>query len=130
MAGSSPTARTNPVQFDIYVQPFPDTVAGQMESVWRRRRGAALEPRRQGAVLLRRADAHDGAGQRSRPTFSNGAPVVLFAAAPSRPGYTNDSHRWQIAPDGKRFLLLHPAGGEQQAPPLDVVVNWTTLLKE
>ena len=63
-----------------------------------------------------------------RPTFSNGAPVALFDA-PVLAGYTNDSHRWQVAPDGQRFLLLINAG-QDQAPPLDVVVNWPALLKQ
>ena len=62
-----------------------------------------------------------------RPTFSHGAPVALFDA-PVQAGYTNDSHRWQVAPDGKRFLLLTNAG-KDQAPPLDVIVNWWALLK-
>ena len=63
-----------------------------------------------------------------RPTFSNGAPVALFDA-PIQAGYTSDSHRWQVAPDGQRFLLLIDAG-QDQAPPLDVVVNWPALLKQ
>jgi len=62
-----------------------------------------------------------------RPTFSSGSPVALFDA-PIQAGYTADSHRLQLAPDGKRFLLLANAGKEQ-APPLDVVVNWPGLLK-
>jgi hypothetical protein len=40
-----------------------------------------------------------------RPTFSNKAPAALFDA-PVQSGYTADSHRWQVAPDGQRFLLL------------------------
>ena len=63
-----------------------------------------------------------------RPTFSHGAPTALFDA-PVQAGYTSDSHRWQVAPDGKRFLLLVNAGTEQ-APPLDVIVNWPALLKK
>ena len=63
-----------------------------------------------------------------RPTFSRGTPVPLFNA-PVQPGYTNDGHRWQVAPDGKRFLLLNSAA-KDQAPPLDVVVNWQMLLKK
>lgn len=34
---------------------------------------------------------------------------------------------YTVAPDGKRFLVLTPAGGSQ---PLEVVVNWTALLKK
>ena len=62
-----------------------------------------------------------------RPTFSNGAPVALFEA-PIQPGYIADSHREQVAPDAKRFLLLANAG-KDQAPPLDVVINWPALLR-
>ena len=34
---------------------------------------------------------------------------------------------YTIAPDGKRFLMLKPAGGSQ---PLEVVVKWPALLKK
>jgi hypothetical protein len=34
---------------------------------------------------------------------------------------------YAVAPDGKRFLVLTPAGGSQ---PLEVVVNWPALLKQ
>jgi hypothetical protein len=61
------------------------------------------------------------------PTFSSGPPAALFEA-PVQPGYTADSHRWQLAPDGTRFLLL-AYDGKQQVAPLDVVVNWPSLLK-
>ena len=62
-----------------------------------------------------------------RPTFSNGVPVALFDA-PVQPGYTSDAHRWQLAPDGKRFLLLASAG-KDEAVPVRVIVNWPALLK-
>jgi hypothetical protein len=45
-----------------------------------------------------------------------------------QPWYINDSDRSQVAPDGRRFLLL-VAAGETPAPPIDVVVNWRTLLR-
>jgi hypothetical protein len=61
-----------------------------------------------------------------RPTFSNTAPVALFDA-PVQFGYANDSHRWQVLPDGRRFLLLTNVG-KDQAPLLDVVVNWQAEL--
>ena len=61
------------------------------------------------------------------PTFSSGTPVALFDA-PIQAGYTNDTHRWQLAPDAKRFLLLTLAG-QQQAPPLEVIVNWLPTAK-
>ena len=112
--------------FDIFVQPFPDASRGK----WMVSSGGGVEPRwsRDGKELFYFSGQTLMAVPVSlNPTFSNGAPVAMFDAA-VQAGYTNDSHRWQVAPDGKRFLLLAPAG-QQQAPPLEVVVNWPALLK-
>jgi Tol biopolymer transport system component len=112
--------------FEIYVQPFPDASQGK----WMVSSGGGTEPRW-------RPDGRElfyFSGQRLmavpvslNPTFSNGAPVALFEAA-IQAGYVNDSDRWQVAPDGQRFLLL-PPDGQQQAPPLEVTVNWQAALK-
>jgi Tol biopolymer transport system component len=110
--------------FDIYVQPFPDAGQGQ----WMVSSGGGSEPRwrRDGKELFYFSGQSLIAVPVSlTPTFSSGTPVKLFDAA-IQVGYTNDSHRWQVAPDG-RFLLLVPAG-RQQAPPVEVIVNWPALL--
>jgi dipeptidyl aminopeptidase/acylaminoacyl peptidase len=113
--------------FEIYVQPFPDPSQGK----WMVSNGGGSEPRwsRDGKELFYFS------GQRLMavpvsvaPTFSFGPAVALFEA-PIPAGYTNDSHRWQVAPDGKRFLLLAPAT-RAQASPIDVLVNWPALLKK
>jgi dipeptidyl aminopeptidase/acylaminoacyl peptidase len=113
--------------WEIYVQPFPNASEGK----WMVSSGGAVEPRwsRDGKELFYFS------GQTlmtvpvsMRPTFSHGAPTALFDA-PVQAGYTSDSHRWQVAADGKRFLLLINAG-KDQAPPLDVVANWPALLKK
>ena len=112
--------------WEIYVQPFPDASEGK----WMVSSGGGVEPRwsRDGKELFYFSGQTLMAVPVSvRPTFSNGAPVALFDA-PVQAGYTSDSHRWQLAPDGKRFLLLINAG-KDQAPPLDVVVNWPALLR-
>ena len=113
--------------WEIYVQPFPNASDGK----WMVSSGGGVEPRwsRDGKELFYFSGQTLMAVPVSlRPTFSTGAPVALFDA-PVQAGYTNDSHRWQVAPDGKRFLLLANAG-KDQAPPLDVVVNWPALLEE
>jgi hypothetical protein len=46
----------------------------------------------------------------------------LFGVLPAAVGSP-----YSIAPDGKRFLVAMPLGGAQ---PLEVVVNWPTLLKQ
>jgi Tol biopolymer transport system component len=110
--------------WEMYVQPFPNASDGK----WMIARGGA-EPRwsRDGKELLYFADQSlMSVPVSTRPTFASGAPVALFNA-PVQAGYTNDSDRWQPAPDGRRFLLLANSGRDQ-APPLDVVVNWLRLL--
>jgi serine/threonine protein kinase len=112
--------------FEVYVQPFPEASNGK----WMISSGGGTEPRW----------SHDGrelfflAGQtlmsvpvRLTPTFSAGTPVALFET-PNQSGYTNESDIWQVAPDGKRFLML-PPDGSQAGPPLQVIVNWQALLK-
>ena len=113
--------------WEIYVQPFPNASDGK----WMVSSGGGVEPRwsRDGKELLYFAgQTLMAVPVNLRPTFSNGAPTALFDA-PIQPAYTADSHRWQVAPDGKRFLLL-VNGGKGEAPPLDVVVNWPALLKK
>ena len=113
--------------FEIYVQPFPDAAGGK----WLVSNGGGVEPRwsRDGKELFYfSGQTLMAVPVNLQPTFSNGAPVALFDA-PIQPGYTSDSHRWQIAPDGTRFLLL-AAAGNNQGTPLDVIVNWTALLKK
>lgn len=112
--------------WEIYVQPFPDASGGK----WVVSKGGGVEPRwsRDGKELFYFAGQTLMAAPVSlQPTFSGGAPVALFDA-PIQSGYTQDSHRWQLSPDGKRFLLLAKVG-QDAAPPLDVIVNWSTLLK-
>ena len=48
-------------------------------------------------------------------------PRELFAVS------AGGSQPYAVAPDGKRFLVRAPVGSSQ---PLDVVVNWTALLKQ
>ena len=97
--------------WEIYVQPFPNASDGK----WMVSSGGGVEPRwsRDGKELFYfSGQTLMAVPVNVRPTFSNGPPVALFDA-PVQPGYTNDGHRWQVAPDGKRFLLLINAGKDQ-----------------
>ncbi|HET9268097.1 MAG TPA: protein kinase [Vicinamibacterales bacterium] len=111
--------------FEIYVQPFPNASEGK----WMISNGGGVEPRwsRDGKELFYFAgQALMRVPVTLQPTFSAGVPTALFEA-PIQPGYSQDSHRWQLSPDGQRFLLLANAG-TGQGTPLDVIVNWTALL--
>jgi hypothetical protein len=63
------------------------------------------------------------------PTFWHGTPIQLFEA-PVPSGSTNEGDLWQAAPGGLKFVLLPMAGLQQAAPPLEVIVNWPTLLSK
>ncbi|MBY0506669.1 MAG: serine/threonine-protein kinase [Bryobacteraceae bacterium] len=56
-------------------------------------------------------------------SMASSTPRGLFAL---RTGTTINTYPYSVAPDGKRFLVLTPAGGSQ---PLEVIVNWPALLK-
>jgi hypothetical protein len=63
---------------------------------------------------------------RLSPVFTPGSPVRLFDA-PIQPWYVNDSDRTQVGEGGNRFLILADTG-QAVAPPVDVIVNWFSLL--
>ena len=69
----------------------------------------------------------------TQPTFRPGAPTLMFELPPI---YSSDFARlrrqWDVAPDGKRFLILAPgasATGESGKPRIVFVVNWLEELR-
>ena len=111
--------------WEIYVQTFPDTSGGK----WLVSKGGGAEPRwsRDGRELFYFSGRSlMSVPVRENPTFASGVATRLFDA-PIVPGYTADSHRWQVTADGQQFFLLAVAGGDRSAS-LDVIVNWPLLL--
>ena len=115
-------------RFETYVQPFPDASKGK----WVISQAGGVGPlwSRDGRELfffsgqkMMVVDVRVNGG-----SFSASAPRELFSAQVPA-GFSNDSHRWQLSPDGKRFLVMVPSSGAASAY-LDVVVNWETLLKQ
>ncbi|HSR05833.1 MAG TPA: protein kinase [Bryobacteraceae bacterium] len=115
-------------RYEVYVQPFPDASKGK----WLISQMDGVEPQWShdgrelfffsGQKLMKvEVDLHGG-------SFHASVPKELFSA-PVPPGYSNDSHRWQLSPDGKRFLVMIPPSGSAIAY-LDVIVNWESLLKQ
>jgi Tol biopolymer transport system component len=113
-------------RFEIYVRTFPDPSGGK----WPVSSAGGLEPRwtRDGKELLYwsgRKLMSMAVG--TTPTFVPGETRELFTA-PIQAGYTNDGHRWQVSPDGKRFLVL--THQENQPTPIRVVLNWPALIAD
>ena len=115
-------------RYEVYVQPFPDASKGK----WVISQTGGVEPQwsRDGRelfffsgqkLMMVEVDLHGA-------SFHSSVPKELFSA-PVPSGYSNDSHRWQLSPDGKRFLVMIPPSGSAIAY-LDVIVNWESLLKQ
>ena len=60
------------------------------------------------------------------PSFKPGVPKVLFQAPIYGGGGTTNQHRWDLTPDGQRFLI-NTAGGDV---PFTLVLNWQAGLKK
>jgi hypothetical protein len=113
-------------KFEIYVQPFPDPAGGK----WPISSGGGVEPRwsTQGDELFYFSGKKLMAvAVKTAPAFSAGVPHELFEA-PIEPGYTNDGHRWVVAPDGTFVMQTFPP--EISTSPITVIVNWPELLKK
>ena len=118
-------------RFNIYVRPFPDVSSGYWQvstdggtrPLWARNSQELFYLSVTGA-LMRVGVAHG-------PTWAATAPTKLFegryGAAANQTGRTYD-----IAPDGKRFLMIKAGGSaDQTAVPTSLVVvqNWREELK-
>jgi eukaryotic-like serine/threonine-protein kinase len=117
-------------QFEIYVRPFPDAYSG---SRWQVSSSGGRQPlwSRAGSELFYRdfSGALLSIPVRPGPAFSPGRPVKLFEGT----GYYGAGARgggrtYDVAPDGRRFLMLKGAG-QSQAPQLVVVLNWFEELR-
>ena len=64
------------------------------------------------------------------PVFTPGLPAALFPAPIWSGALTQNITRYDVTPDGRRFLInTLPAGTKVSAmPPMTVVLNWTTAL--
>jgi dipeptidyl aminopeptidase/acylaminoacyl peptidase len=110
---------------EVYVQPFPGT-AGEKWQI--SNQGEEPKWRQDGNELF-----YLGADQRlmavrirTSPRFEAARPVPLFEA-PAMIGNTLGlGTRYDVAPDGQRFLFNAPAGDPSK--PITVVVKWATTL--
>src|SRR5450759_471339 len=104
-------------QFEIYVVPFPNTIAAR----WAVSTRGGTEPlwSHRGSELISR----DGSGNlvavevKTTPTFSFGRPTLLFPAS----GFASEKLglQYALAPNDQRFLMIRPLPDK-----LIVVKNW------
>jgi serine/threonine-protein kinase len=117
-------------RFNIYVRPFPDISSGY----WQVSTGGGTRPlwarNSQELFYLNETGALMRVGVAQGPAWAATAPTQLFegryGAAAGQSGRTYD-----IAPDGKRFLMIKAGAAGQTTVPASLVVvqNWTEELK-
>jgi len=117
---------------EIYVQPFPTASDGR----WTISEGGGSQPRWRSdgkELFYISADSKVVAvGVSTNPTFQAGPRKVLFQAPIWGGGMTRQALRYDVTPDGKRFLIntVPTDAVATLAQPITVVLNWTALLKK
>jgi Tol biopolymer transport system component len=109
-------------QYEIYVKTFPElggnwqvSTAGGIEPRWRRDGKELFYLSTDGKVMS--VEVHtDGA-------FEIGTPQALFVT----PFKNASGWRYDVSPDGQRFLVNRPV--DEESSPITLVQNWTALLK-
>ncbi len=107
--------------WEIYVTTFPDATGK-----WQVSRGGGTEPRWRGdgkeIFYLDPKGTLTAVGVATDEGFSSSSPTPLFQLHARAPFASNDLYSYDVAPDGKRFLVnryLKP----DHVPPLTVVLN-------
>ncbi len=114
---------------EVYVRPFPDASAGK----WMVSKGGGNQPhwRRDGKELfyisadskMMSVDVSTGAG------FKSAVPKTLFPAPVMGGASATNTTRYDVSPDGKRFLI-NTVGDAGSSLAITVVLNWQAALKK
>jgi len=108
---------------EIYVIPFPPESNG---SRWMISRGGGVQPRwsRDGKKLYYISPDWSlmAVPVRTGPIFQAGTPQSLFNTQMVDTGIRTGPMSWDIAPDGKRFLII--TDKSQETASVNVILNW------
>ena len=119
-----------PPTFDVFVRPFPNVDDDRWRISSDGGESPLWSPDSKRLFYISRGRAMSVAIE-TQPKFRPGAPTLMFELPPI---YSSDFARlrrqWDVAPDGKRFLILAPgATGESGKPRIVFVVNWLEELR-
>ena len=110
-------------QSEIYVIPFPPnpngekyavSVGGGVQPRWRHDGRELFYVSPDWKMMAVDVDTH--------PSFRSGTPHALFDTEMLDTGIRNGPMSWDIAPDGKRFLII--TDKTQETSSLNVILNW------
>ena len=109
-------------QSEIYVIPFPPAA----NEKWLVSTGGGVMPRwrRDGRELFYISPDWKmmAVDVDTQPTFRSGTPRALFDTQMVDTGIRNGPMSWDIAPDGKRFLIISDTS--QQTASMNLILNW------
>jgi eukaryotic-like serine/threonine-protein kinase len=110
-------------QNEIYVIPFPPNPNGEK---WLVSVGGGVMPRwhRDGKELFYISQDWKmmAVDVSTQPTFRSGTPHALFDTEMVDTGIRNGPMSWDVAPDGKRFLII--TDNSTSTSSLNVILNW------
>lgn len=108
-------------QGEIYVIPFPPVPGAK----WLVSRGGGVQPRwnRNGKEMFYISSDSKmmAVDVTTRPVFQSGSPHALFQSDIVDTGIRTGPMSWDIAPDGKRFLIISPSTSDTSV--LTVILN-------
>lgn len=113
---------------EVYIQPFP--VPGGKTQI-STDGGDSVRWARSGRELFyRNGDKMMAVEVQTEPTFRAGTPRLLFERVYGHPPPTlQPGFGYDIAPDGKHFLMVKPVEEQSSVPQLQVVENWFEEIK-
>jgi len=110
-------------QGEIYVIPFPPSANS---GKWLVSRGGGVQPRwrRDGKELFYISPDSKmmAVPVSTKPVFQSGTPLALFDSEIVDTGIRTGPMSWDLAPDGKRFLIITPSSTDTSS--LTVALNW------
>jgi eukaryotic-like serine/threonine-protein kinase len=120
-------------QAQIYVRSFPELETGGCWQISTSGGHSPLWSRDGRELFYRIGDDIMAAAVKTKPTFSNESPKVLFQRSylshPVGMGESLGLYQWDISQDGKHFLMIKDAATETPHK-INIVLNWFEELKQ
>jgi len=122
-----------PMKDEVYVRPFPDVNKGKWQVSTSGGSGVLWSPDGRELFYISRDNSVMAVAVETKPTLSFGTPKILFRSTNLGPT-ASSGITWDIAPDGKRFLMIkepQPTPSASSGPrKINIVLNWTEELKQ
>ena len=113
-------------RYEVYARPYPDattqvtlSTSGGFKPVWSPSGRDVYYVTADGKMMSVAVDTTRG--------FTAAAPVELFDASAYYLG--SIGRNYDVAPDGKRFIMIRDTAGDQATQSLTVILNWTEELR-